>query len=62
MRVNTTAAVTLRNQNLDHVMKHLLFPFAAFEAKKVDVILIIPFDIEQLAVRVPYIKAILQVE
>ena len=32
MRVKTTAAVTLRDQKLQHVLKHILFPFSAFEA------------------------------
>ena len=62
MRVNTTAAVTFKNQNLYQVMKYLLLPFAALELQKIDVVFIIPLDIEQLTFRVPNVETILQVE
>ena len=62
MHVNTTAAVFLKNQNLHQVMKYLLLPFAALELQKIDVVFIVPFDVEHLAVRAPNVETILQVK
>ena len=62
MRVNTTAAVTQWNQKLPYMVKHLFFPFAAFEAYKFYMVIMIPFDIEYLTLCAPDIEAIWQID
>jgi hypothetical protein len=55
--VSTPLPADIRwNQKLLYVVKHLFFPFTAFEAYKIYMVFLIPFDIEDLAFRAPDVE------